>query len=60
MSRRLGGPGVAFNELPMPQRLARNRLYVAASRARQCLAIVTKQQPKLLAPLLDARICQPG
>ena len=54
-TRRFGD--VAAEVLTEPQRVARNRLYVAASRARQLLSLVTTGRPKLLRSLENARLC---
>ena len=54
-TRRFGIAATA--DLNEAEQVARNRLYVAASRARQLLSVVTTGRSKLLRALEDARLC---
>ena len=58
-SRRFGDAASPASSLHESERLARNRLYVAASRAQHCLCFVTKGTPALLRPLFKRMLCDP-
>lgn len=57
-TRRLGPVDAGTNGLPEEQRVARNCLYVAASRAQHFLSIITRGSPKILKPLMTRRLCE--
>ena len=59
LSNRMGGSGSedGYGTLDHKHRVARHRLYVALSRARNRLSIVTRGRPALLQSLSDAKLC---